>query len=165
MVAAAHRRGKFGGEHVISSDGFFDLKDPEEFKNVYSPMAEPTLDPYGGKFVMKHALPPPMAAKMGMKESKGFGTTGQMAFMLEFPDFDKAMGWFTGPEYAAVLTKRDEVGPPPPLHVLRLRHCPNCPSTPPRLQQHAAAHMRQRLHVLSARVTNRTRPAPLLVKT
>ena len=36
--------------------GFFDMKDPAEFKNVYSPMAEPTLDPYGGKFVMKHAL-------------------------------------------------------------------------------------------------------------
>jgi len=89
--------------------GFFDMKDPQEFKTVYSPMAEPTLEPYGGKFVMKHALPPPMAAKMGMKESKGFGCTGQMAFMLEFPSFDKAMGWFTGPEYAAVLTKRDEV--------------------------------------------------------
>jgi len=89
--------------------GFFDMKDPAEFKNVYSPMAEPTLDPYEGKFVMKHALAPPLAAKMGMKESKGFGTTGMMAFMLEFPSFDKAMGWFTGPEYAAVLTKRDEV--------------------------------------------------------
>merc|ERR1740138_932534 len=89
--------------------GFFDLKNPEEFKTVYSPMAEPTLEPYGGKFVMKHALPPPMAAKMGMKESKGFGTTGQMAFVLQFADFEKAMGWFTGPEYAAVLEKRDEV--------------------------------------------------------
>ncbi|KAK3237851.1 hypothetical protein CYMTET_52110 [Cymbomonas tetramitiformis] len=89
--------------------GFFDLKDAAEFKNVYSPMAEPTLKPYGGRFVMKHALPPPMAAKMGMKESKGFGTTGMMSFMLEFDTFDKAMGWFTGPEYAAVLKKRDEV--------------------------------------------------------
>jgi len=89
--------------------GFFDMKDPKEFKTVYSPMAEPTLEPYGGKFVMKHALPPPMAAKMGMKESKGFGQTGQMAFMLEFPSFDAAMAWFTGPEYAAVLAKRDEV--------------------------------------------------------
>jgi len=89
--------------------GFFDLKDPAEFKNVYSPMAEPTLDPYGGKFIMKHALAPPMAAKMGMKESKGFGTTGQMAFILEFDSFEKAMGWFTGPEYAAVTGKRDEV--------------------------------------------------------
>ena len=89
--------------------GFFDLKDPKEFKEVYSPMAEPTLEPYGGKFIMKQALVPEMAAKMGMKESKGFGTTGQMAFMLEFETFEKAMGWFTGPEYAAVLSKRDEV--------------------------------------------------------
>jgi len=89
--------------------GFFDLKNPEEFKTVYSPMAEPTLDPYGGKFAIKHALVPAMAAKMGMKESKGFGTTGQMAFVLQFADFEKAMGWFTGPEYAAVLAKRDEV--------------------------------------------------------
>merc|ERR1712039_760950 len=89
--------------------GFFDLKNPEEFKTVYSPMAEPTLDPYGGKFAIKHALVPAMAAKMGMKESKGFGTTGQMAFVLQFADFEKAMGWFTGPEYAAVLEKRDEV--------------------------------------------------------
>ena len=32
-----------------------------------------------------------------------------MAFVLQFPDFEKAMGWFTGPEYAAVLQKRDEV--------------------------------------------------------
>ena len=24
-------------------------------------------------------------------------------------DWDKAMGWFTGPEYAAVTSKRDEV--------------------------------------------------------
>ena len=46
---------------------------------------------------------------MKVKESKGFGTTGQMAFMLEFPDFDKAMGWFTGPEYAKVTSLRDEV--------------------------------------------------------
>ena len=52
---------------------------------------------------------PPLAAKMGMKESKGFGETGQMAFMLEFESFEKAMGWFTGPEYAGVLSKRDEV--------------------------------------------------------
>merc|ERR1712039_809397 len=89
--------------------GFFDMKNPEEFKTVYSPMAEPTLEPYGGKFAIKHALVPEMAAKMGMKESKGFGTTGQMAFVLRFEDFDKAMGWFTGPEYAAVLEKRDEV--------------------------------------------------------
>jgi len=89
--------------------GFFDMKDPAEFKNVYSPMAEPTLQPYGGKFAIKHPLVPAMAAKMGAKESKGFGTTGQMGFALQFADFDKAMGWFTGPEYAAVLTKRDEV--------------------------------------------------------
>jgi len=89
--------------------GFFDMKKPEEFKTVYSPMAEPTLNPYGGKFVVKHALVPEMAKKMGMKESKGFGTTGHMAFVLHFPDFEKAMGWFTGPEYAAVLGKRDEV--------------------------------------------------------
>jgi len=89
--------------------GFFDMKDPQEFKEVYSPMAEPTLEPYDGKFIMKHALAPPLAEKMGMKESKGFGETGMMAFMLEFPSFEKAMGWFTGPEYAAVLTKRDEV--------------------------------------------------------
>ena len=34
--------------------GFFDMKDPKEFKEVYSPMAEPTLDPYGGKFAIKH---------------------------------------------------------------------------------------------------------------
>ncbi|CAK0873393.1 unnamed protein product [Prorocentrum cordatum] len=72
-------------------------------------MAEPTLEPYGGKFIMKHALVPATAAEMGMKESKGFGTTGMMAFMLEFDTFEKAMGWFTGPEYAAVLAKRDEV--------------------------------------------------------
>jgi uncharacterized protein (DUF1330 family) len=89
--------------------GFFDMKDPMEFKTVYSPMAEPTLGPYGGKFIMKHALAPPLAAKMGMKETKGFGTTGQMAFVLQFADFEKAMGWFTGPEYGAVLSKRDEV--------------------------------------------------------
>ena len=85
------------------------MKDPAEFKSVYSPMAEPTLDPYGGKFVIKYPLVAPLAEKMGVKESKGFGTTGQMAFALQFETFDKAMAWFTGPEYAAVLTKRDEV--------------------------------------------------------
>merc|ERR1719343_538766 len=46
---------------------------------------------------------------MGMKETTGFGETGQMAFVLQIADFDKAMGWFTGPEYAAVISKRDEV--------------------------------------------------------
>merc|ERR1712060_222689 len=89
--------------------GFFDMKDPMKFKGEYSPKAEPTLDPYGGKFAIKYPLAPPMAAKMGMKETKTFGSTGQMAFVLQFADFDKAMGWFTGPEYAAVLSKRDEV--------------------------------------------------------
>ena len=73
--------------------GFFDMKDPAEFKNVYSPMAERTLEPYGGKFVMKHALVPPLAAKMGMKETKTFGTTGQMAFALQFETFEKATAW------------------------------------------------------------------------
>ena len=72
-------------------------------------MAEPTLNSYGGKFIIKHPIVPAMAAKMGAKESKTFGATGQMAFVLMFPDFEKAMGWFTGPEYAAVLKKRDEV--------------------------------------------------------
>merc|ERR1719413_20424 len=48
--------------------GFFDMKNMEEFKTVYSPMAEPTLEPYGGKFIMKHAIVPALAAKMGMKE-------------------------------------------------------------------------------------------------
>merc|ERR1712150_406725 len=89
--------------------GFFDFKNAEEFKKVYSPMAEPTLDPYGGKFMIKYPLAAPLAAKLGVKESKGFGATGMMAFALQFDTFEKAMGWFTGPEYAAVLSKRDEV--------------------------------------------------------
>ena len=89
--------------------GFIDVKDPEEFENVYNPMAEQTLEPYGGKLILKHALTPQMAGKMRMKVSKGFGTTGQLAFMLQFDTFEKAMGWFTGPEYAAVIEKRDEV--------------------------------------------------------
>lgn len=84
-------------------------KDMKAFKEEYSPIAEPTLDGYEGKFIMKHAIPPPIAEKMGMKETKSFGTTGDLAFMLQFPDWDKAMGWFTGPEYAAVISKRDEV--------------------------------------------------------
>ncbi|CAK0884234.1 unnamed protein product [Prorocentrum cordatum] len=89
--------------------GFFDMKKPEEFEDVYNPMVEPSLDPYGGKFAVKHALVPTMAAKMGMKETKGFGATGQVAFVLQFADFEKAMGWFTGPEYTSVIEKRDEV--------------------------------------------------------
>ena len=97
---------KPGGGLVV---GFFDMKDPKEFKEVYSPMAEPTLEPYGGHFALKHAIPPPMAEKMGMKVTKTFGKTGMMAFVLEFDSFDKAMGWFTGPEYAGVISKRDEV--------------------------------------------------------
>ena len=86
-----------------------DLIDPKEFKEVYSPMAEPTLAPYGGSFMIKHAIAPPMAEKMGMKVTKSTGTTGQMAFVLQFDDFDKATGWFTGPEYAGVIEKRDQV--------------------------------------------------------
>ena len=89
--------------------GFVDFKDMKAFKEEYSPIAEPTLEPYGGKFAFKHFLPPPLAEKMGMKVSKGFGKTGDLAFALQFPSFDKAMGWFTGPEYAAVISKRDEV--------------------------------------------------------
>jgi len=89
--------------------GFFDFKDPQEFKTVWSPMAAPTLESYGGKRVINHALAPPLAAEMGMKETKCFGTTGQMGFALQFDSFEKATGWFTGPEYAAVTGKRDEV--------------------------------------------------------
>ena len=65
--------------------------------------------PYGGNFVIKHALVPTTAKEMGMKHSRGFGTTGEMAFVLQFVSFEKAMDWFTGPEYAAVLDKRDDV--------------------------------------------------------
>ena len=53
--------------------GFFDLKDPDEFNELYSPMAEATLEPYGGKCILTHALPPPMAEKMGMKEDNIYG--------------------------------------------------------------------------------------------
>merc|ERR1712178_389419 len=80
--------------------GFFNLKDPKEFKTVYSPMAEPTLDPYGGKFFMKQPLAAPMAEKMGMPVTKTFGEPGQMAFGLQFESKEKAEGWFNGPEYA-----------------------------------------------------------------
>merc|ERR1719218_479388 len=46
---------------------------------------------------------------MKVTPSKGFGITGMMAFMLEFESLEKATGWFTGPEYAAVIEKRDSV--------------------------------------------------------
>merc|ERR1711975_55877 len=63
----------------------------------------------GGKFFMKQPLAAPMAEKMGMPVTKTFGEPGQMAFGLQFESKEKAEGWFNGPEYAAVLTKRDEV--------------------------------------------------------
>merc|ERR1719498_1381147 len=62
-------------------------------------MAHPTLKPYGGKFVIRAAL----------KDAPTFGKTGMVAFALQFESFEKATAWFTGPEYAAVLKKRDEV--------------------------------------------------------
>ena len=35
-----------------------------------------------------------------------------MGFALEFADFGKAMGWFTGPEYAANVTRLQTSGWP-----------------------------------------------------
>ena len=66
----------------------------------------------GGAFAIKYPIAPPLAEKMGAKPTKCVeigGKTGQMAFVLAFPDFDKATGWFTGPEYAKVQGLRDEV--------------------------------------------------------
>lgn len=89
--------------------GFFDFKKtPQEFKDNYASKADGTLKPYGGKFLCKHAIPPPMAEKMGHKKACTFGEPGQMAFIVEFPDFEAALKWFNGPEYGAVLGLRDE---------------------------------------------------------
>ena len=52
-------------------------------------MAEPTLEPYGGKFKVKYPIAPPMAEKMGKTAAAFHGTTGMMAFMVEFPSFEK----------------------------------------------------------------------------
>jgi len=94
--------------------GFFDFKcPPPEWKEKYAAIAEPTIEPYGGKFLIKHPVAPPLVEKMGAKAGGSFAPegqqTGQMAFMLEFPSFDKAQAWFVGPEYAAVLAVRDEL--------------------------------------------------------
>jgi len=94
--------------------GFFDFKcPPPEWKEKYAAIAEPTLENYGGGFIVKHPVAPPLVEKMGAKAGGSFApegqSTGQMAFVLQFESFDKAQGWFTGPEYGGVLTVRDEL--------------------------------------------------------
>ena len=94
--------------------GFFDMKcPPPEWKEKYAAIAEPTLEPYGGKFLIKHPIAPPMVEKMGAKAGGSFAPagqqTGQMAFCLQFESFEKAEAWFSGPEYGGVLKVRDEL--------------------------------------------------------
>lgn len=93
--------------------GFFDFinmpADMKKFKMEYGPKAEPTLIPYGGHFISKAPIDEKVAEKMGIPPADSFGSPGMMAFMLKFPSYEKAVAWYQGTEYAAVLEQRDSI--------------------------------------------------------
>ena len=89
--------------------GSIALKDPDEFFRVYLPMQNSTLEPFGGKVIVMHALDPDITEQMGTQKGAGFDKPGKMVFVVQFDSFAKALSWFTGPEYGKIVTKRDEV--------------------------------------------------------
>ena len=72
-----------------------DVKDPQRYEG-YKQMVMPTLQAYGGRFIVRGGKVYPME-----------GTWNPKRFvLLEFPSVEQAKAWWSGPEYAEAKALR-----------------------------------------------------------
>ena len=70
--------------------------DPEKIQE-YSAAAGPTIAQYNGEFVAK-----------GEIESLNGGAHRQMKVIIQFPDREAALNWYTSDDYQALIPVRDQ---------------------------------------------------------
>mmetsp|Transcript_25147 Transcript_25147/g.65608 ORF Transcript_25147/g.65608 Transcript_25147/m.65608 type:complete len:229 (-) Transcript_25147:108-794(-) len=92
---------------------FVKITDPAKFKE-YVALVQPSMDPYGGKFLFKKPTIPgtPMGEVAPLLE-RDTAKDYTVAVVVEFPSLEKALAWNSGPEYtkARVVRKASSTGP------------------------------------------------------
>ena len=68
-----------------------EITDPDQYQ-TYSKQVAATLEPYGGKFLVRGGSP---ATLEGDWKTKRF-------VILEFPSVEQAKNWYGSPEYSAI---------------------------------------------------------------
>src|SRR5262249_32462676 len=93
---------------------FVDIRDRDRFANEYVPPIAATLQPFSGKVV---------AATDEAVTLEGTLPTGRTV-ILEFPDLDRARGWYTSAAYAPLIALRKTIA------TTSLALLPGIPSAP-----------------------------------
>ena len=71
------------------------VKDMDIFKNEYASKVDATIEPFGGKFLVR--TPEVLAHE---------GGRGTLAVVIEFPSKEKAMGWYNSEEHKKIVGHR-----------------------------------------------------------
>ena len=74
-----------------------EMKDPEKFKE-YSPKAIASMDPYGGKLMLRAKVAKVIHGPI----------PHQVIALFEFPDSAAIDSWYNSEEYKALISLRDE---------------------------------------------------------
>ncbi|WP_255949719.1 DUF1330 domain-containing protein [Streptomyces odontomachi] len=69
----------------------------ERLADEYKRLAEASIRHYGGRYVVRGALPDAV---------EGAWPPGRSLVIVEFPDMDRAREWYDSPQYAAALKLR-----------------------------------------------------------
>ena len=69
----------------------------EERADEYRRLAEASIQQYGGRYVVRGALPAAV---------EGAWPSARRLVVVEFPDMERAEQWYGSPEYAAALAVR-----------------------------------------------------------
>ncbi len=71
------------------------VKDMDTFKNEYASKVDATIEPFGGKFLVR--TPEVLAHE---------GERGTLAVVIEFPSKEKAMGWYNSEDHQKIVGHR-----------------------------------------------------------
>ena len=71
------------------------VKDMDIFKNEYASKVDATIEPFGGKFLVR--TPEVLAHE---------GGRGTLAVVIEFPSKEKAMGWYNSEDHQKIVGHR-----------------------------------------------------------
>jgi len=69
-----------------------EITDPADYQ-TYAQQTSATLEPYGGKFLVRGGQP----------ETLEGDWTSKRIVIIEFPTVDQARAWYDSPEYAAII--------------------------------------------------------------
>tara|TARA_B100000029_G_scaffold390069_1_gene386772 strand:- start:626 stop:934 length:309 start_codon:yes stop_codon:yes gene_type:complete len=71
------------------------IKDMDTFKSNYALKVDATIEPFGGKFLVR--TPETLAHE---------GEKGTLAVVIEFPDKEKALGWYNSDAHQQIVGHR-----------------------------------------------------------